>query len=125
MWEKEKLLLTSNFSFSHSVFKRPVFQRRQKVSLCGNGLSHFLFQTEAQLLHLASTHQAKKMLFESLDSFNIRKMGVLTFPKQVLVFTCMQYKCFEHTVEKGEIAHFSFSQCFLPIWRTIFHFHQI
>ena len=29
---------TSNFSFSHSVFKRLVSQGRQKVSLCGNGL---------------------------------------------------------------------------------------
>ena len=28
----------SNFSFSHSVFKRLVSQGRQKVSLCGNGL---------------------------------------------------------------------------------------
>ena len=38
LWEKEKLLVTSNFSFSHSVFKRLVSQRRQKVSLRGNGL---------------------------------------------------------------------------------------
>ena len=38
MWEKEKLLVTSNFSFSHSVFKRLFSQGRQKVSLCGNGL---------------------------------------------------------------------------------------
>ena len=38
MWEKEKLLVTSNFSFSNSVFKRLVSQRRQKVSLRGNGL---------------------------------------------------------------------------------------
>ena len=36
----EKLLVTSNFSFSHSVFKRLVSQGRQKVSLCGNGLTH-------------------------------------------------------------------------------------
>ena len=28
----------SNFSFSHSVFKRLVSQGRQKVSLFGNGL---------------------------------------------------------------------------------------
>ena len=34
---------TSNFSFSHSVFKRPVSHGRQKVSLCGNGLT-FLWQ---------------------------------------------------------------------------------
>ena len=38
-WKKEKLLVTSNFSFSHSVFKRPVSQGRQKLSLCGNGLN--------------------------------------------------------------------------------------
>ena len=39
LWEKEKLLVTSNFSFSHCVFKRFVSQGRQKVSLCGNGLT--------------------------------------------------------------------------------------
>ena len=38
MWEKEKLLLKSNFSVSHWVFKGLVSQGRQKVSLCGNGL---------------------------------------------------------------------------------------
>ena len=38
LWEKEKLLVTSNIFFSHSVFKRLVSQRRQKVSLCGKGL---------------------------------------------------------------------------------------
>ena len=38
LWEKEKLLITSNFSFSNSVFKRLVSQGRQMVSLCGNGL---------------------------------------------------------------------------------------
>ena len=38
LWEKEKLLVTSNFSFSHSIFKRLVAQGRQKVPLCGNGL---------------------------------------------------------------------------------------
>ena len=37
--EKEKLLVTSNFSFSHSVFKRLVSQGCQKVSMCGNGLN--------------------------------------------------------------------------------------
>ena len=41
-WEKEKLLVTSNFSFSHSVLKRLVFQGRPKVSLCGNGLMKIL-----------------------------------------------------------------------------------
>ena len=35
---KAELLVTSNFSFSHTIFKTLVSQGRQKVSLCGNGL---------------------------------------------------------------------------------------
>ena len=38
LWEKEKLLVTSNSSFSHSVFKMLISQKLQKVSLSGNGL---------------------------------------------------------------------------------------
>ena len=41
------------------------------------------------------------------------------FPKQALVFMCLQYKSFENTAGKGEIAHneqfLLFPQCFLPI----------
>ena len=51
------------------------------------------------------------------------------FPKQALVFTCLQHKSFENIVGKGEIArneHFLlFPQCFLPVWKTFFHFHKI
>ena len=35
-----EIACTSNFSFSHNVFKRLLSQTCQKVSLCGNGLSH-------------------------------------------------------------------------------------
>ena len=38
LWEKEKLLVTSNFSFSHSVFQRLVLQTRENHGLFGNGL---------------------------------------------------------------------------------------
>ena len=41
MWEKEKLLVTSNFSFSHSVFKRLVQQTRKNKVLFGKGLWKF------------------------------------------------------------------------------------
>ena len=44
-------------------------------------------------------------------------------PKQALAFTCLQYRSFENTVGKGEIAHneqfLLFPQCFLPLWRTL------
>ena len=35
---KGEIACTSNFSFSHNVFKRLLSQGRQKVSLCRNGL---------------------------------------------------------------------------------------
>ena len=38
-WEKEKLLVTSNFSFSCSVFKRLVMQTHKNQGLFGKGLS--------------------------------------------------------------------------------------
>ena len=41
---------------------------------------------------------------------------------QALVFTCLQYKSFENTFRKGEIARneqfLRFPQCFLPVWKT-------
>ena len=52
---------------------------------------------------------------------------VQPFPKQALVFTCLQYKSFENTVGKGKTARneqfLLFPQCFLPIWITYCHFH--
>ena len=50
-------------------------------------------------------------------------------PKQALVFTCLQSKSFENSVGKREIARndqfLLFPHCFLHIWRTFSHFHQI
>ena len=43
-WEKEKLLVTSNFSFSHSVFKRLVPQTRKNQGLFGKGLINNFLQ---------------------------------------------------------------------------------
>ena len=40
--EKEKLLFTSNFSFSHIVFKKLVLQTRKNQGLFGKGLSEQL-----------------------------------------------------------------------------------
>ena len=54
---------------------------------------------------------------------------IKSFLKQALVVTCLQYKSFENTVGKGEIAcnkqFLLFPQCFLLAWRTFSHFHQM
>ena len=39
MWEKEKLLVTSNFSFSHIVFERHVLQTHKDQGLFWKGLT--------------------------------------------------------------------------------------
>ena len=44
--EKEKLLVTSNFSFSHSVFKRLVLQTSRNQGLFGKGLMNKNFSLE-------------------------------------------------------------------------------
>ena len=38
---KGEIACTSNFSFSHNVFRRLLSQTRQKVSLCGNRLTKY------------------------------------------------------------------------------------
>ena len=40
LWGKEKLLATSNFSFSHSVFKTLVLQTRKNQGLFGKALKN-------------------------------------------------------------------------------------
>ena len=37
-WEKEKLLITSNFAFSHSGLKRLVLKKCENKGLIGKGL---------------------------------------------------------------------------------------
>ena len=62
-------------------------------------------------------------------AFMFHKHILLHFPKQALVFMCLQFKCFENSVGKGEIARnkqfLLLPQCFLPFWITSCHFHQI
>ena len=37
LWEKDKLLVMSNFSLYHSVFKRVFLQTHKNMGLCGKG----------------------------------------------------------------------------------------
>ena len=54
---------------------------------------------------------------------------VLPLSKQALVFTCLQYKSFENTLGKGEIARneqfLLLPHHFLPASKTCCHFYQI
>ena len=93
--EKEKLLVTSNFSFSHSVFKRLVLQTPENLGLVGKGLKPF---SKQQIL------DSSKLEDFADESFNFDESS-RKFSKKV-----------ENTVGKGEIARHEqlllFPQCF-------------
>ena len=65
------MLVTSNFSFSHSVFKRLVSQGRQKVSLCWNGLS------QVQIKHIFRRKEFLWIKNLSLNCFRDRTLLVM------------------------------------------------
>ena len=59
--EKEKLLVMSNFSFSHNVFKRLVLQTHKNQGLFGKGLKFHVCITLIDILNeftvsLSATH---------------------------------------------------------------------
>ena len=63
-------------------------------------------------------------------AFSVFQQSVsLTLSQTSPVFLCLQYKSFENTVGKAEIAgneqFLHFPQCFQPTWRTFGYFHQI
>ena len=76
LWEKEKLLFTSNFSFSHSVFKGLVPQTRKNQSLFGKVLKHtnpsgsvmnrpcFEKETVLAYLYYALEHASRRIVME-------------------------------------------------------------
>ena len=85
LWEKEKLHITSNFSFSHNVFKSYLLLKSQNECLWSKGLTvpkrqNFgLFQTKEEFTD---------------DHFQFYENGK-KFSKRL-----------ESTVGKGEIAHY-------------------
>ena len=77
---------------------------------------------------ISHVYKARKFVMAILHG----KQGLLcdkTFPKQALVFSCVRYMSLENTVGKGEIARneqfLLFPHRFLPLQRTLDHFHQI
>ena len=49
-WEKEKLLVTNNFSFSHDIFHSYISLVRQNVAFSGNGLKELVQDTCSSII---------------------------------------------------------------------------
>ena len=99
------------WSSRESNLRPPVLKSEMlPTELWGSALSGLL-------KYLSQTHFSKNSPF----SLN-------TLPNKPWFFTCLQYKSFENTVGKGEVAcdeqFLFFPQCFLPFSRTFRHFHE-
>ena len=66
MSEKEKLLFTSNFSFSRNVFHSSIILVRQNVVLCGNGLKN-----------MQMTNVSDRYAFERVEKKKLEKEGMV------------------------------------------------
>ena len=182
LWEKEKLLVTSNFSFSRSVFKRLVLQTRKNQGLFGKGLTnyHTMLHFEAPKIYSGGkVWEKEKLLVTSNFSFShnvfyliwslffilralenvvcnlfqcdqskilsscnglnngwmnsvlhlFQHTGKLTLSQTSPGFYVSAVQVFRNTVGKGEIAHkeqfLLFPYCFLTFWKTFSHVYQI
>ena len=88
------------------------------------GDQHILLFPQCFIPYQSQICFKKHLIFRLQNAFNMDK--ATPFPKQAFVFMCLQYKSFENTVEKGEIAcnkqFLLISQCFLPFWKTFCQF---
>ena len=71
LWEKEKLLFMSNFSFFHSVFKRLVQETRKNQGLFGKGLQQCFSSFSRKLCFTDSLDERKVLLVAIWFSGNL------------------------------------------------------
>ena len=92
LWEKEKLLVTSNFSFSCSVFKRLVLQTRKNQGLFGKGLRNTMDKYSWTLqCTLKSYINAALKIFMTFKSSRIKKNKLKFHVQQLDEFHCWAY----------------------------------
>ena len=100
---------------SHAVEPKSIRERNCSTSLLNSNWT--LCPVWAHLMSFS--------VFNRLTSLETQNVFLLPFPKQA----CLQYRSFENTVGKGEIARneqfLLFPQCFLSFWTTFCHFYQL
>ena len=88
LWEKEKLLVASNFSFSHGVFKGLVLQTRKNKGFSGKGLN----------MELVNKWQTTNLVFNIMAKSYLKGQKTLWEKEKLLVASNFS---FSHGVFKG------------------------
>ena len=81
MWQKEKLLVTSNFSVSHSVFKRFILKTRKNQGLFGKGLSLNIVLHQLRSKFLQFVQSSLDSASWELHQYPRRMCGPMKIPK--------------------------------------------
>ena len=102
MWEKQRLLIMSNFSFSNSVFERLILQTHTNQGLFGKGLKIVLIHN--------SLPNNKFLDWSKLKGFADDKLNATKKLKFVL-------GRIENIVGKGEIAGYQHFLLFPPCFQ--------
>ena len=113
MWEKEKMLVTCIFYFSHSVFKNPVLHSGSRVIL--PSYQHFLlfpqcFQKPSSSQWFKS-HPAWLPAFSTFPTVFSKTLFFTVVQESSCLVTCIFY--FSHSVFKNSLLH-SGSRVILP-----------
>ena len=127
-WRTRRNVLYSNSSLLTLYLTIPTFNDPKKEAFWKHCGETSIFSFFPRFLPIPK-HFSFSFSFNLLlaIAFNIDLSRILSFPKQSLIFTCLQYKFFENTVGKGDIARnqkfLFFQQYFLPL--SLCHFYKI
>ena len=128
LWKKEKLLIITNFPFSHTVFKRLILQTCKTKGLFGKGITFYCttttFNDPEKERFLKTLWERKKMLVSS-SFFSFPHF--LPFPNQISIFGILfilsSANAFD--LDKSKILSFGKeSKCTLTLYHTILTFNE-
>ena len=74
LWEKEKIILKSSFSFSHKVFKRLVLQTRKTRACYGKGYFYIYKETKLLQSPFDFTRYHTMTIFDRTEEKNLKTL---------------------------------------------------
>ena len=143
LWGKKKLLVTSDFTFSHNVFYSYIYLKCVKMRYCvvmgyfffisRSFDDYFFFLAKKRKTNVEKNHwpcEAKHIFYLPIHFLICLTFYLfLTHSHTMTPFDAPEKQAFWKHCGKGEIARneqfLLFPQCFLPIWITFCHFRQL
>ena len=129
MWEKKKLLVTSNFFFFHNVFKSCLLLMRQNEYLWSTGLRHSFFNLPSLSIQIWGNFNHLSFILNLSKTTNFRLFLTKRNCSQRFQISCKWWKVFQiggKHWEKEKLlitSNISFSHSVLNLYSTDTHFN--